>query len=593
MSFSATFIYELLDRYSPALRKIASATDTFRLKSMYAADGLKKMGDKATALSFKLANFRTAIAAIGFTRGFKNITMAVFDFTKALNEVEAVTRTTPQGLAKLRAEALRLGATTIFTSGQVAQGMVFLGRTGLDVNEILTVMPGMLQLATAGNLQLAEASDIATNVLKTFGFEVSEMGRVTDVLALAAANSNTDIRQLAGAIRNVGPLAKGAGVSIEETAALIGILGDKGIQAGHAGTLLMNAFRNLAKETPKMVKGLKHFGFKREDIFNQAGHIKDFTAILETLGEKGATVGQLFNIFDIRGGKAVMALKDSAIEVRSLTNALKNAEGAGKKMADTMIKGLPGHIIRMQSAFDNMKISMGEAMKPAIIWMAELATQVSRFVSAHPALAKVLGTLLLIGSTVSTVVIAVGVLASLFGAAVGLATTIGLLVASIGFLTLMVVKHWDSVLWYLNRVWEVMKGIWVALVSPFKLVAKIFMVLQTNTLSFGEKIKEIGSLIKEFFVTPLQWALDKLTMMRDMAGFVFEGGHSRAAEASALRSSTGKSPMDNAAVSQQLVKVVIDGSIDVNDKTGRASIPRGGGGNVPVNLRPSTGYRGY
>jgi len=553
---------------------------------------VKSAGQRMQQFSVGLANIRTGIAAIGFTRGFRAVTTSAFEFQKSLNAVEARTFGTRQEMKKLEKQALSLGASTIFTSGQVADGMKFLAQTGFETNQIFGLMPKMLTLAAAGDLQLAEAADIATNVLKTFGLEIGDMGRVTDVLALAASSSNTDIRQLSMAIRNVGAVSKGVGVDIEEVAALIGVLGDKGIQAGQAGTLLMNAFRVLATEAPKVQKGLMNFGLKRKDVMTKSGELKDFTGLLQVLGEKGATVGQLFDIFSIRGGKAVMALKDSAMSVRELNVALDDAKGTADKMADVMLKHGVGNVVRMQSAFNNLKITIGLALMPVTIWLADFVTKISNLISQHPKVAKFVGIFLLIGSVLSVGIVTLGVMGALIG---GLSTLFGALGITINLafwpLTLvalgiaaliagivLMVMHWKKV----KAILRIVAGFFLEkILRPFILIKDIFGVLTDSSVSWGDKLKTIGKLILDFILAPFV----KLMELWDNLKGVF------ASDTKIPLDSSASSPGSIASTNKIVVEQVVSGAIDINDKTnGQASIAAKGG-QTAMNLIPSQGYR--
>ena len=129
-----------------------------------------------------------------------------------------------------------MGRTTVHSATEAARGQAFLAQAGFDANEILSALPATLALATAGELDLASAADIASNVLSGFQMEANQTGRVADVLALAASKTNTSVLQLGSALAKAAPAAKAAGWSLEETTAAIGKLSDAGIQGEEAGT---------------------------------------------------------------------------------------------------------------------------------------------------------------------------------------------------------------------------------------------------------------------------------------------------------------------------------------------------------------------
>lgn len=153
-------------------------------------------------------------------------------------------------MVALKATARELSAVTQFSATQAAQGMEFLGRAGFKTTDIISAMPGLLDLAAAGALELGRAADIASNVLSGFQLQAKESNRVSDILALTAASANTNVEQLGDAMSYVAPVAAAFSKSVEETSAALGILGNAGIQASSAGTGLRGILANLATVTP-------------------------------------------------------------------------------------------------------------------------------------------------------------------------------------------------------------------------------------------------------------------------------------------------------------------------------------------------------
>ena len=131
-----------------------------------------------------------------------------------------------------------MGIATQCAAGEAADAMGFLAQAGFDANEILAATPGILQLAAAGELELAEAADIASNVLTQFGLKAAEIGRVNDILAKTASSTNVNVRQMAESFKFVGTTANQMGLSLEEVGATIGVIGNAGLQGSIAGSLL-------------------------------------------------------------------------------------------------------------------------------------------------------------------------------------------------------------------------------------------------------------------------------------------------------------------------------------------------------------------
>lgn len=135
------------------------------------------------------------------------------DFQKSMNRVSALSGATGRDLERLTGLARELGATTVFSASQAAEGMSFLAMAGLEVNQIYDAMPATLELAAAAQLGLADSADIVTNILTGFGMPVDQLGNSVDVLTTAFISANTDLRQLGDAMAYAGPVASGLGRS--------------------------------------------------------------------------------------------------------------------------------------------------------------------------------------------------------------------------------------------------------------------------------------------------------------------------------------------------------------------------------------------
>ena len=172
-------------------------------------------------------------------------------FESSMLRVKAVTGASEEAFLAMSEQAKNLGATTAFTAQQAAEGMGFLGQAGFTTNEIMSAMPSVLNLAAAGQLELADAADITAAVLRGFGKSATEAGNVADILATAAASSNTSVQEMGEGFKFVGPVASAMGISIEETAAAMAKLSDAGLKGSLAGTGLRQA---LVKLGPDIIK---------------------------------------------------------------------------------------------------------------------------------------------------------------------------------------------------------------------------------------------------------------------------------------------------------------------------------------------------
>jgi TP901 family phage tail tape measure protein len=323
---------------------------------------------KKAAKSFSVLNKTIAgigISVAGMVAGVSLAVKKFADFQLQMNKVEAVTQANQSQMKELTRTARELGATTAFTAKEAAQGMSFLGQAGFKTNQILAAIPDTLNLAAAGALGLGEAADIASNVLSGFQIRAEETSRVVDVLALAAASSNTDVRQLGEAMSFVSGRAKNVGLSLEETTAAIGLLGNVGIQGSRAGTNLGAALGKILKGSESLSPRVDALRISLIDA--NTGGVLPLVEIIQKLEKANLSAAETMQLFGERGERAISALTTAGSEELSrFISNLNEADGAGKRMAETMQKGLPGAFKSLSSAVDDVLISIGEDLGPTL-----------------------------------------------------------------------------------------------------------------------------------------------------------------------------------------------------------------------------------
>ena len=310
-----------------------------------------------------------------------NAVRIIANFEQQLAGVRAVTGATEQQFASLRAEARRLGGTTEFTATQVASAMGFLGRAGFEANQVLASTEGVLTLATAGALDLAQAADIASNVLTGFNLQVTELGRVNDVLAATASSTNTTVESLGRSFSLIAPSAAALGIEVETVAAAVGVLGNAGIQGTRAATGLRAAFRGLTVETGPASEVLAELGLNLADLDPQVnGLIEPF----RRLAQAGISYAQAQRLFGDEGVAAFFALSGNTRQLAELEDQFRNSSGAAAEMARIMRDQLGGSIKELDSAARDVVQALGEAgITSAARTLIELATSGLRAVATQ------------------------------------------------------------------------------------------------------------------------------------------------------------------------------------------------------------------
>lgn len=285
-------------------------------------------------------------------------------FEAAMGGVKAVSNATGADFTKLRDTAKELGSTTAFSATEAANGMEFLAMSGMKTEQILSTIPNALALAAAGSLDLASSADILSNIMTGLGLKAEESGRAADVLAQAAASSNVDISMLGESMKYVAPIAKQLGMSLEETAAMVGVLGNAGIQGSEAGTALRSVYARFATHD----KALGHFKAMGINIKDASGEMKSMTTLTGELAVAMKDMGadeRLAVFKEMAGTEAMSALAVSVDAMAdgslpNLTKELENSEGAAEKMAAIRMEGLEGSFKTLASAWEGFQIELAD-----------------------------------------------------------------------------------------------------------------------------------------------------------------------------------------------------------------------------------------
>lgn len=319
------------------------------------------------------------------------------DFQAAMNQVAAVSSATGDELEALREQARELGATTQFSASEAADAMNFLAMAGMKTDDILGAMPDTLQLAAAAQLDMGSAADIVTNIMAGYGMEIDELTHATDVLVQAFTNANTDLPQLAEAMKYAGPVASAAGVNFEDAAAAIALMGNAGIQGSMAGTSLRGAITRMLNPTSKVAGIMEAAGLSFTDA---EGRLKPLDEIITDLTPHADDAGMFMEIFGQRAGPAMAALVSQGSEaLTDLTSALHDSGGRAKEVADVQMEGLTGAMRLFKSAGEALLISIAESglLDAATSFLKLLAGWIQNLSELNPwvlKIATVLGGLL-------------------------------------------------------------------------------------------------------------------------------------------------------------------------------------------------------
>ncbi|EEX6267727.1 phage tail tape measure protein, partial [Escherichia coli] len=485
-----------------------------------------------------------------------------------MSRVQALTRidkNSPQFKA-LREQALKLGSETPFTASDAASGQSFLAMAGFTPQAIQAALPGVLNMALAGGVELGETADIGSNILTQFNLTADQMDRVGDTLTAAFTRTNTDLRALGETMKYTGPVAAKLGISLEEAAAMAGMLANNGLRGSDAGTAMRASLSRLASPPKAAADALKELGVSVADARGKMRPMEDVLLDLYKATQKYGQVDQVSFFKDIAGEEAFVGLQTLVAaagsgELQKLTRELQGARGEADRVAKVMADNLDGDLKNLDSAWEGLRIRISDLvdgpLRSVTQWLTRVLEKITSLAQAHPVLTRQLliagGALLAMTATVGSLSLAIGVLAgplaklrlgfslltgsmnavrllpalwgmvtgsvSLLGGAIGaLFSPVGLIVAALAGAAVLIWKYWDPIRAFFAGVFS---GIMERL-TP----------LRETFERFGPVFDAIGSGISQVFnwfkslLSPMESSketLDKCTSAGEIFGNVLGG----------------------------------------------------------------------
>lgn len=438
------------------------------------------------------------------------------DFEAQMSRVKAISGATGDTFEQMKQQAIDLGAKTAFSAKESAAGMETLASAGFSAQEIMKAMPGLLDLAAVSGGDVALASENTATALRGFGLEASEAGHVADVFARAAADTNAEVGDMGEALKYVAPVANSMGISLEETAAAIGIMSDAGIKGSQAGTTLRGALSRLARPTKAMQDTMDNLGVSFYDADGKMKPLKTQVELLKKAFE-GLTPEQqqnaLVTLYGQESLSGMMALIDKGPDsLGKLTKSLKDSDGAADDMARTMQDNMNSSIEQMFGAFESAAIVIQKILAPSIRKVADaISGLVEKFVSAPESTQRLVVAIGAIAIAIGPVLYALGMMVKAFqimkvglgvlgngislfkklGSAIGFLTSpVGLVIAAVALLVVGFIYLWNTS--------EDFRNFWIGLWEGIKsAVSSAVEWIQNAWKSTGEWFNNLWKSIKE------------------------------------------------------------------------------------------------
>ncbi len=333
-----------------------------------------------------------AVALVGATLFTASIVQAA-SFEKQMSAVSAITKANVEDQKLLRNAAIEQGSKSVFSASQAAKAQELLGQSGQKTREIIASLPSVLELAAAGQTDLAFAAELSASTLKQFSLDAEESSRVSNVLAASSSTSLATLEKLGFALRQAGPDAAAFDQSLEGTVATISSFIDLGLRGEQAGTVFRAALVGLAKPSSEAQEILDRLGVQ---IFDTSGKMLPFVDVVEQLEKASLSTIDAVTIFGTEaGGKMAKLVNKGADALREMEKNVTGTDEAARQ-AKVRTDNLAGSITFLKSAIEGASISVGSEYIPAIRLATDILTGfVSEFNSLDPAMKSLLANLAL------------------------------------------------------------------------------------------------------------------------------------------------------------------------------------------------------
>ena len=376
---------------------------------------LKTVGDNISNVGTKLLPVTAGVVGLG-TAAVKTAA----DFDTAMSKVAAVSGATGKDLDALRDKAREMGSKTKFSASEAAEAMNYMAMAGWKTEDMLSGIEGVMNLAAASGEDLATTSDIVTDALTAFGLSAKDSGHFADILAAASSNANTNVSMMGETFKYCAPIAGALGFSAEDTAEAIGLMANAGIKGSQAGTALRTIMNNLSGDVKICGSSI---GEVTVATTNADGSMRDLSDILAdcrtafaglTESEKAQAAESLVGKNAMSGFLALMNAGEG--DINKLSSAIDNCDGCAAGMAETMNDNLAGQLTILKSQLQELAISFGELLMPAI---RTIVGWIQKFVdwlnSMDEGTRKVIVTIALVAAAIGPVLIIVGKVISAVG----------------------------------------------------------------------------------------------------------------------------------------------------------------------------------
>lgn len=409
-----------------SLETQANQSATAVQKIAATGESLKTTGDNISNAGKKLLPVTAAVTGLGTA----SVTTAA-NFESSMSQVQATMGITKDSMSTLDGQSVNtmdalsnlakeMGASTAFSATECAEALNYLALAGYSTQEMADTLPTVLNLAAAGGIDLASASDMVTDAMSALGMETAEADTMVDQMAKTASTTNTSVAQLGEGILTIGATAKSIKGGTAELNTALGILANNGIKGAEGGTHLRNIILSLQNPTDQAAAKMQELGVS---VYDSEGNMRSMNDILGDLNtsmegmtseDKANIISTIFNKTDLSSVNALLANTGSTWD--SLQSSIENSAGAAQQMADTQLDNLQGQLTLLKSALEGLAISFGQLLMPALKSIVGAVQKVVDWLnSLDEGTKKVIVTVALVAGALGPVLIVVGKVISAVG----------------------------------------------------------------------------------------------------------------------------------------------------------------------------------
>ena len=507
------------------LESQASKTNQTLSKIGEAGSKVESFGNGVTNVGKKVSVASAAVTAMG---GAAVKTAA--DFESSMSQVQATMGITKDSMSTLDGQSVNtmdalsdlakeMGAKTAFSASECAEALNYLALAGYDTQEMADTLPTVLNLAAAGGLDLASASDMVTDAMSALGMKTSDANKMVDQMAKTASSTNTSVGQLGEGILTIGATAKTVKGGTAELNTALGILANNGIKGAEGGTHLRNVILSLQNPTDGAAKTMEKLGVQTYDSEGNMRSLNDILGDLNksmdgmTSAEKANIIATIFNKTDLASVNALLA--NTGDTWTDLQIAIENSGGAAQQMADTQLDNLKGQLTILKSAVEGFAISIGDALMPMI---KNIVAKIQSFVdwlnNLDEGTRQVIVKIGLFVAALGPFLVILGTVISKVGVAMQAFSKLGLKLTSL-------MSNAGGVSGIMGKVGAAIGGISapvVAVVAVIAVLAAAFVHLWRTNEDFRNSIIAIWERIKSVFSGFAQGITDRLNAL----GFDFQ-----------------------------------------------------------------------